>query len=88
MAYNIGIETSPVWTLPSRSWASKPHNTGPGSGSSSGGSVEHRRVQQQQYSSGLDDQGVPRDGFWNLTTRGGLMSPRRGAELEQWRTRG
>lgn len=41
------------------------------------------------YSEPLDDPALPRDGFWSLSTKGGLLSPRsKDRELEQLKTRG
>ena len=75
MSYNIGIETSPV-----RPASSRNNNS---SGEKSSG---ERPV--QRYSAALEEPSVPHDGFWNLTTRGGLLSPRKDQELEQLRVKG
>jgi hypothetical protein len=80
MSYNIGIETSPVRPASSRSGSSRNHNS-----SGEKGSAE-RPV--QRYSAALEDPSVPHDGFWNLTTKGGLLSPRKDQELEQLKTAG
>lgn len=74
MAYNIGIETSPVRSSPSRSGSS--------------GKDRQGGERPLRYSAALEEPAVPRDGFWSLSTKGGLLSPRKDQELEQLRTRG
>ena len=81
MSYNIGIETSPVRPASSRSGSSRNHNS-----SGEKGSSAERPV--QRYSAALEEPSVPHDGFWNLTTKGGLLSPRKDQELEQLKTAG